>query len=117
MKYVCSLALSVLLLLLTVRCSSTMPGGLASSSEPADYGKYEILGQASGSSKSTFIIGIQSGKPDIRAAAAQAVNSLNGDALINMRWYATTTNWIILPVTTVTITVEGDVIKFTGGGK
>ncbi|MHB2156408.1 hypothetical protein ACX8XN_18705 [Calditrichota bacterium GD2] len=116
MKCFWYLALSVLFLAL-IGCSSTMPGGLASSSMPADYGKYEVLGPASGTTKSTIILGIQTGKPDLRATAAQAVNSLNGDALINMRWYTTTTNWIILPVITVTITVEGDVIKFPGGDK
>ncbi len=93
-------------------CSSTMPGGLTESSLPVKYGKYKILGHAEGSSKSIYILGIQSGIPDLNEATKNAIKSLNGDALINVRWYITSTNWIILPVTTVTTTVEGDVIKF-----
>jgi len=93
-------------------CSSTMPGGMTDASIPVDYGKYEILGHAEGTSSSMTIFGIQSGIPDLNKATQNAINKLNGDALINVRWYITTTNWVILPVTTVTTTVEGDVIKF-----
>ncbi len=98
-------------------CSSTMPGGMTDASLPADYGKYEILGHAEGTSKSIFIFGIQSGVPDLNQATQNAISKFNGDALINVRWYITTTNWIILPVTTVTTTLEGDVIKFVGRSK
>lgn len=97
-------------------CSHTIPGGLVDATTPTDYGKYEILGTATGQSKSTFVFGIQSTKPNFHAAISEAVASLEGDALINVRWYSTTTNWLILPVTTVTVTVEGDVIKFHNGG-
>ncbi|MCB0264066.1 MAG: hypothetical protein KDH98_13015 [Calditrichaeota bacterium] len=101
---------------LLTACSVTMPGGILDATQPADNGQYQILGEASGQSKSTFVFGIQSSKPDFHAAISQAVASLNGDALINVRWYSTTNNWVILPVTTITVTVEGDVIKYQNGG-
>jgi hypothetical protein len=107
----------ILLLLFIVGCSTTFPGGLSDSSSPANYGSYDVLGTAKGSSKSTIVLGIQVSKPDMKAAIDQAVNSLGGDALVNVRWYSKTTNWIILPVSTITVTVKGDVIKYREGGK
>ena len=98
-------------------CSSTMPAGLTDSSVPVDYGQYEILGHAEGTSKSVFIFGFQSGVPDLNQAMQEAISKYQGDALINVRWYITTTKWIILPVVTVTTTVEGDVIKYVGGSQ
>ncbi len=98
--------------LIFTACSSTIPGGLGGASSPVHYGRYEIIGPSRGIAKSTFVFGIQTGKPDLRAAVNEAVNALDGDALINLQWYTTTTNWIILPITTVKIIVKGDVIKY-----
>ncbi len=106
--------LLLFLLLCSIGCSSTIPGGLSDSSRPADYGSYEILGSAQGISKCTAIFGIQTSKPNLKAAINQAVLSLDGDALVNVRWHSKTTYWIILPVSTLTVVVNGDVIKYKG---
>ncbi|MFQ5730255.1 MAG: hypothetical protein ACE5GN_07830 [Waddliaceae bacterium] len=90
---------------------------MADSSLPTDYGDFKVLGMAEGSSKGTSVFGIQSSKADLRMATEQATKSLNGDALINVRWYVKRTRWFILPVTTTTVTVKGDVIKYKGGVK
>ena len=106
----------VLICLLAVGCSTTMPGGLSDASAPATYGNYTVLGPAEGTSKGTIVFGIQASKPDLQQAIEQAVRTRDGDALVHERWYSKTTNWVILPVTTVEVIVHGDVVKYTQGG-
>jgi len=102
----------ILSIFIFIGCSSTLPGGLAASSSPSDYGDFEVLGSAEGSSKGISVFGIQSTKADLRMATDKAINSMNGDAIINVRWYVEQTWWVILPVTTTTVIVKGDVIKY-----
>ena len=104
--------LIILSILGMTSCSSTLPGGLADSSSPTDYGDFEVLGSAEGSSKGTSVFGIQTSKADLRTATDQAIKSVNGDAMVNVRWYIKHKWWVILPVVTTTVTVKGDVIKY-----
>ena len=90
-----------MIITLFIGCSSTLPGDFDRSTHPVRYGNYEVLGKATGTSKNTFILGIQTGKPALHAAVVQAIGWYNGDALINVCWYSTMTNWVILPVTIV----------------
>lgn len=50
--------LIILSILSMTSCSSTLPGGLADSLSPTDYGNFEVLGAAEGSSKGTSVFGM-----------------------------------------------------------
>ena len=71
----------------------------------------ENLGNAEGSDTAISILGLfMIGRPDIDRAITKAVSAKNGDTLINVRCYETSSYFILFSLTTVK--VEGDAIKF-----
>ncbi len=107
--------LAMIFVLVHMGCSSTLPGGLADSYSPADYGDFEVLGPAEGKSKGVTVFGIQTSKADLREATNEAIRSLGGDSMVNIRWYINRNWWVVLPVVTTTVIVRGDVIKYREG--
>lgn len=101
---------------LLVGCSVT-PLGLIDSSTPlqglnGQNRTYQVLGQADGSQGNFALFGIiPFGSADFQAAMADAVRKLNGDALINVRYWYRHSNYGI--GTYSSIEVQGDVIRFS----
>ncbi len=87
------------------------PMGMTASSTPLhNRVVVENLGQAEGSDWSWSLLGLWSmGRPDIDKAINQAIESKNGDALINVRWYEKQYYFVLFSVTKVIVT--GQVIK------
>ncbi|MBU2575495.1 hypothetical protein KKF64_00150 [Patescibacteria group bacterium] len=97
-----------------VACSITVPGGLSKASSPVEHQHYEVLGKATGKSKGVFILGIQTSKASVNEAIARAVATFpDGDALIKISTMQKQTSWMVLPVSTLEVTVTGEVIQFT----
>lgn len=112
------IALVALAAMSLVACSITMPGGLAKASAPVEQRQYEVLGQTTGTSKGTFVLGIQVSKPSVDEAIARAVATFpDGDALIRVSTMQKQTNWVVLPVSTLEVEVTGEVIRFTDGNR
>jgi hypothetical protein len=103
----------VLVAALLSGCSVTMPGGLGKASTPVGQRPYTVLGRATGTSKGTFVFGIQTSKPTVDEAITRAVQTRGGDALINISTMQRETTWVLLPVATVEVRATGDVIRFT----
>jgi hypothetical protein len=108
------IVLSVLVLLIS-GCS-VVPLGLTYSSTPLDksdgsHQQYEILGKAEGSQGYFTLFNIiPFGSPDLSVAINDATQKLNGDALINVRYWYRVSEIIVGTISTVE--VSGDVIKF-----
>jgi len=110
------LFLSFLVLLFLISGCSIVPIGLSDSSTPLEnsdgtYCQYELLGKAEGSQGYFTLFGlIPFGSPDFNAAMYDAQKKLNGDALINVRYWYRVSDYLI--GTYSSTEVEGDVIKF-----
>ncbi|MBK7104975.1 MAG: hypothetical protein IPH62_06805 [Ignavibacteriae bacterium] len=108
-----------LILILFLSSCSVIPIGYEASSVPltnenGDNIKYEVLGQSEGSSGYFSLFGIiPFGSVDSKAAINDAVANLNGDALINPRYWTRTSFYFIGTYTNVE--VKGDVVKIKGG--
>lgn len=106
----------LLMVVVFIAGCSVIPIGLSYSSTPLEntdgsHAKYEILGKAEGSQGYFSLFGlIPFGSPDFSVAITDATKKLNGDALINVRYWSRYSNYIIGTYTNVE--VEGDVIKF-----
>lgn len=103
-------------ILVLAGCAVT-PLGLTDSSTPLEgtngqHRPYQVLGKAEGSQGYFSLFGlIPFGSNDFRAAMDDAVKKLNGDALVNVRYWYRVSNYFV--GTYASIEVEGDVIKFT----
>ena len=107
--------MKLLALALLAGCA-VAPVGLTDSSTPlmgvdGQSRRYQILGKAHGSQGFVSLLGILPfGEPDIKSAIDDAVRKLNGDAMINPRyWYRA---YYVFLFSYQTVEVEGDVIKF-----
>lgn len=111
------LLLSLFIGLILSLSSCITPRGMTSSSTPIQGKKIaENLGKAEGSDGSFSIISLFSiGRPDIDEAIKEAVNSKDGDALINVRMYEK--NYFFLLITYTQVIITGDVIKFENSTK
>lgn len=95
---------------------AVVPVGLIDSSTPLEntngkHHPYKILGRAEGSHGAFSLFGfIPFGKADFELAMNDAVRKLNGDALINVRYWHRGSNYFV--GTYSSLEVEGDVIKF-----
>ncbi|MDP2301546.1 MAG: hypothetical protein Q8N03_03855 [Ignavibacteria bacterium] len=102
--------------ILLISGCSVVPLGLSYSSSPLEnndgsHRKYEVLGKAEGSQGYfTLFSLIPFGSPDLSVAISDATKKLNGDALVNVRYWYRVSNYFI--GTYSSIEVEGDVIKF-----
>ena len=97
---------------------ATTPVCLTSSNTPLNY-KYisENMGKVEGNSPKTFsILSLwMIGKPDIQSAIDDAVSKKNADALINIKCYEVSYNFILFNLTSVR--VEGEAVKFVRYGE
>lgn len=100
------------LMVVSVGCAHR-PGGIAASNIPINGRKYTVVGTARQTDSCTRLFGILpiSGSNSIRKAMKSAIQSRQGDAMINITAEGYFQYWII--VTRNAIVVEGDVIKFT----
>ncbi len=107
-------AIYLLLILGSVSCSITTPGGMSPANVPiTDYGYVQVVGPVEGSHttiKPLWFLEIS--KPDLRKAMSQAMQKANADALVDITWDFKYTNWVILPFMTVTVKVKGTAIRF-----
>ncbi len=114
MKKILVLISSVILIFIT-GCA-VVPLGLSYSSTPLDnsngkHKQYQILGKSEGSQGYFSLFGIiPFGSPDFSEAITDAAQQLNGDALINVRYWSRSSFYLIGTYTS--IEVMGDVIKF-----
>ncbi len=110
---------SVLFSILFLSSCSVVPVGYEASTIPltnnkGDNVKYEVLGQSEGSSGYFSLFGIiPFGSVNTDQAIKEAVNKLNGDALINPRYWSRWSYYIIGTYTNVEM--KGDVIKVKEG--
>lgn len=114
------IVLTFLILLPVVTGCAVAPVGLIDASSPlqdgtGDLRSYEVLGRAEGSHGAFSLFRfIPFGRADLEIATDNAVSKLNGDALINVRyWYRSTYAFV---GTYSSVEVEGDVIRFVGKG-
>jgi len=71
----------------------------------------ENLGKTEGKHTAVSIFGVYMiGRPDLDKAIKRALEKKGGDTLINVRCYETFGNFLV--VTTNTVTVEGEAVKF-----
>lgn len=114
------LLLLILLALSLVGCA-TIPQGTSPAASPliSEEGKpktYEVLGKAEGSAGHFTLFGfIPFGRANIDAAIQEAVAQQQGDNLINVHYYVNSA-WYLIGSST-SITVKGDVIKYTLSGQ
>ncbi|MFA6978907.1 MAG: hypothetical protein WC209_06235 [Ignavibacteriaceae bacterium] len=107
--------LVLFVVVLLISGCSVIPLGLSYSSTPLEKSdgtplKYEIVGKAEGDQGYFTLFGlIPFGSPDLSAAMNAATKKLNGDALVNVRYWYRVSNYLI--GTYSSIEVEGDVIK------
>lgn len=105
-----------MLLIVTFVGCAVVPVGLIDSSTPLDntngkHRPYKVLGKADGSHGAFSLFGfIPFGKADFELAMNDAVRKLNGDALINVRYWNRGSYYFV--GTYSSVEVEGDVIKF-----
>jgi len=99
-------------LLLFAGCS-TAPVGIAPSITPLNEKTINTnLGQAVGKDSAYSVLGLfMVGRPDIRTAVNNALNSSGGDTLINVQLYRTYRHFILFSVSTVV--VQGDAVKLS----
>ena len=106
----------LLMVVVFIAGCSVIPIGLSYSSTPLEnpdgsHAKYKILGKSEGSQGYFSLFSfIPFGETDFKEAIADATKKYNGDAMINVRYWHRSTNYIIGTYTSVQ--VEGDVIKF-----
>jgi hypothetical protein len=109
------LIFTFLIVALASGCTVT-PLGLSDASTPLDGTNgeprsYQVLGKAEGSQGYFSLFGlIPFGNSDFRAAMDDATKKLNGDALINVRYWYRVSDYFV--GTYSSIEVQGDVIKF-----
>lgn len=100
---------------------ATIPQGTSPAASPliSEEGKpktYEVLGKAEGSAGHFTLFGfIPFGRANIDAAIQEAVAQQQGDNLINVHYYINSA-WYLIGSST-SITVKGDVIKYTLSGQ
>ncbi len=102
--------LTGLSILILIKCSATIPGGIVDSTAPVNQGSgYEILGESSGSSNCIYLFGLQLSPPNMDTAIREAIDKFGGDELIEVTWYHTFTNYYLFQ--SYKFTVNGTVIK------
>ena len=100
---------------------ATIPQGTAPSSSPlintaGEDIKYRVLGPSEASAGHISLFGfIPLGRADIDAAITEAINNKGGDNLINISYNIDYVNYFLFGMTSITI--QGDVIKYTGAGE
>lgn len=89
------------------------PGGVASSNTPINGRTYKEVGFADRTDSRVYILGVLpiSGANTIRDAINDAIESRDGDALINVSVESYSQWWILF--TRHVTRVQGDVIRFT----
>ncbi len=101
---------------------STIPQGTAPSSSPlinksGENLKYQVIGQSIADAGHFSLFGfIPFGRADIDEAIYKAIQKRNGDNLINLCYNVDYVSYFIFGSTT-SITVKGDVIKYTSNGQ
>lgn len=99
-------------ILLSISGCQTWTGGVASSSTPIEGREYTVLGPSSGTDNTWYILGVPiSTSCSTKAALNTAVRKLDGDGMINVT--ADSKMYFYFVVLRNTLTVQGDVIKFT----
>jgi len=107
--------LALFVLILLISGCSVVPLGLSYSSTPLEKSdgtplKYEVMGKAEGGQGYFTLFGlIPFGSPNLKEAIDDAARKLNGDALVNVRYWYRVSNYFI--GTYSSIEVEGDVVK------
>ena len=110
-----NIAVLLVLAFVFVGCA-VVPIGLIDSSTPLQDGDgnqrpYKVLGRSEGSNGAFSLFGfIPFGRADLEAAMDDAITKLNGDALINVRYWNRGT--FAFFGTYSSIEVAGDVIQF-----
>ncbi len=99
-------------LFLSAGCTM-VPGGVAPSNTPINGRSYTELGMADRTDSRVYLLGVipVTGANTIRDAINDAIQSKNGDALINVSVESYSQWWIIL--SRHVTRVQGDVIRFT----
>ena len=111
MKLITSLALTSLAALLLSGCAM-MPGGVAASNTPINGRSYTDLGHVDRTDSRVYLLGILpiSGANSTQDAINKAIESKNGDALINITVEAYSQYWILF--SRYITRVEGNAIRF-----
>ncbi|MDP8228000.1 MAG: hypothetical protein P9M15_00945 [Candidatus Electryoneaceae bacterium] len=106
-----------LVIILTISCSSTIPGGLSDSDKPVTPGQYTVQSTVEGEDSGISVFGISFTKPSLQSAIEDAHSKVPSDALINIHWYVETTSWVILPVVTQKYIVKAVAVRTIEGGR
>ena len=111
MKSVYTAVCAALTLILLSGCAM-IPGGVAPSNTPINGRDYTELGYAKETDSRIYLLGLLpiSGSNTIRDAIEEAIDSKNGDALINITVETYGQYWILW--SRVATRVEGNVIRF-----
>ena len=111
MKSIYALIGSCLTIILLSGCAM-IPGGVAPSNTPINGREYTELGYAKKTDSRIYLLGLLpiSGSNTIRDAIEEAIDSKNGDALINITVETYGQYWILW--SRVATRVEGNVIRF-----
>jgi hypothetical protein len=104
------------LLLLLAGCTM-VPGGIAPSNTPINGRTYKVIGPADRTDSRVYLLGMLplTGANTIRDAVEDAIQSRDGDALINVSVESYSQWWVIL--TRHVTRVQGDVIRFTSAAQ
>ena len=111
MKLINTRIFSAFMTLLLSGCAM-MPGGIAASNTPINGREYAKLGYARETDSRIYLLGLIpiSGANTIRDAIQGAIDSKNGDALINITVETYSQDWILF--SRYLTRVEGNVIRF-----
>lgn len=100
------------IVLISISGCQTWTGGVAESTTPLEGRQYTVLGPSSGTDNTWYIFGVPiSTSCSTKAALDTAVRKLNGDAMINVT--SDSKMYFYFIILRNTLTVQGDVIKFT----
>ena len=104
--------LSICLILICLTGCAMIPGGVAPSNTPINGRSYTELGYAKETDSRIYLLGLLpiSGADTIRDAIDEAIDSKQGDALINITVETFGQYWILW--SRVATRVEGNVIRF-----